>query len=154
MAFGAGFHLVFTVGAVLALGSEVAAAPALGAAPGRGGLTMPAAPGRLLARQGPAFRPADVQRRRFAHGHAGFYPGFDDRPAASRLVVILPEDRDEPAREAVPTVIGIARPPAADPVIYRIETVRGRQLARVIRLGADGATGESGGPRIVRVGRR
>jgi hypothetical protein len=155
MASGAGFRLFCILGGLLALGSAAAAKPALGAAAGPAGLRAPmpgvAPPGRMLARQDQALRPGHHHRRHggYGYGHAGY--GFYDARSYPQLLLIVPEAHDEPEKEAVPTVVGIARPPVADPVIYRIESRKGRQVARVIRLGADGAVPDSGGAHIVEV---
>ncbi|WP_332683804.1 hypothetical protein, partial [Bosea sp. (in: a-proteobacteria)] len=86
-------------------------------------------------------------------GYGGYGPGYYD----SALYVIVPggepEERREPAERSIPVAVGIQRPPAADPVIYRIENHRGGQVARVIRIGAEGITPAYGG-RTVPAGRR
>ena len=153
---GAGFHVVGGLGGLLALETGASAAPALGSAAAPAGFSVPAprlaASGRMLVRQDRAFRPRHGHSRHGAYGYGGY--GFYDGRSYPQVVLILPEERDEPEKEAVPTVVGIARPPAADPVIYRIESRKGRQVARVIRLGADGASPASGSPHIVPVTRR
>lgn len=158
MAHGAGFHLLCGLGGLLAFGANAAAAPALGAAPVPAGFGAPAPrlapPGRALARQERAFQPGHHHRRHGAYGYGYGGYGFYDGRAYPQVLVVLPQEPDEPEREAVPTVVGIQRPPAADPVIYRIEGRKGRQVARVIRLGADGASPASGGGHIVPVSRR
>ncbi len=152
MTIGAGFRLFCILGGLLALGSAAAAKPALGAAAGPAGLRAPmpgvAPPARMLARQDRAFRPGHYYRRHGGSGYGGY--GFYEARSYPQLL-IAPEARDEPQREAVPTVVGIRRPPVADPVIYRIESRRGRQVARVIRLGADGAVPDSASAHIVEV---
>jgi hypothetical protein len=154
MAHGAGFHLLCGLGGLLALGASAAAAPVVGAAPA--GFSAPSprmAPrGSMLAQQQRAIRPLHGHRRHGGYGYGGY--GFYDGRAYPQVLVVLPEEREEPKQEAVPTVVGIQRPPVADPVIYRIEGRKGRQVARVIRLGADGASPVSGGPHIIPIDRR
>lgn len=112
-----------------------AAAPGFGAAPpaGLSGSVPRFAPMRPIA------RPGHVR-----HGRAGFYgdgySGLYGWPGDQRVVVVAPEAR-EPAPEkerSIPVAIGIPRPPAADPVLYRIETRQGRPVVRVMRFGSDG----------------
>lgn len=154
MTIGAGLRLFCILGGLLALGFAATAKPALGGAAAPAGVRAPmpgiAPPARMLARPGQAFRPGHSYRRPggYGHGYGGY--GFYEARSYPQLL-IAPEERNEPQREAVPTVIGIRRPPAADPVIYRIESRKGRQVARVIRLGADGAVPDSGGAHIVEV---
>lgn len=150
MAHGAGFHLLCGLGGLLALGASAAAAPVVGAAPA--GFSAPSPRGSMLAQQQRALRPLHGPRRHGGYGYGGY--GFYDGRAYPQVLVVLPQEPDEPEREAVPTVVGIQRPPAADPVIYRIEGRKGRQVARVIRLGADGASPVSGGPHIIPIDRR
>lgn len=160
MRHGTGGRLLCVLGGILAVGPGALAAPAPGAAPALASLSAPAprlAPGRMLARQEPIFRPGHGHRRHGSYGYGsygyGSY-GFHHGRSYPQLPLILPAARDEPEKEAVPTVVGIRRPPTADPVIYRIESRKGRQVARVIRLGADGAAADSGGAHIIPVQRR
>lgn len=157
MRHGAGFHLLCALAGGLAFGPAASAAPAIGAAPAPAGLGAPAprsAPAGMAARPERAFLPGHHHRRHAlaGYGYGGY--GFYDGRSYPQVVLILPEEREEPKREAVPTVVGIPRPPAADPVLYRIEGRKGRQVARVIRLGADGASSASGSAHIIPVGRR
>ncbi|MCV9941233.1 hypothetical protein OIU35_33240 [Boseaceae bacterium BT-24-1] len=87
----------------------------------------------------PIARPGHVYRRHAGH-YGGGYPGFYGWPSGQQAVVALPEASEPPpAREpSVPVAIGIPRPPVADPVLYRIETYRGRPVVRVMRFSSDG----------------
>lgn len=158
MAHGAGFHLLCGLCGLLALGANASAAPALGAAPAPAGFGAPAArpavPGRVLERQERVFQPGYHRRGPGGYGYGLGGYGFYDGRSYPQVLIVLPQEPEEPKQEAVPTVVGIQRPPAADPVIYRIESRKGRQVARVIRLGADGASPASGSPHIVPVTRR
>lgn len=151
---GAEFRLLWVLGGLLALGADASAAPALGAAPARAGFGAPAPrmapPGRMLARQDRAFRPGHGYRRHVGYGGYGFY----DASSYPQLLLIAPEARDEPEKEAIPVVVGIRRPPAADPVLYRIEHERGRPVARTIRFGEKGPELVAGGARLIEVKRR
>jgi hypothetical protein len=112
-----------------------AAAPGFGAAPSAGvsGSAPRFAPMRPGARLGHA-----------RHGRAGFhgggYSGFYGWPGDQRVVVVLPEVSEPPPvkEPSIPVAVGIPRPPVADPVLYRIETHRGRPVVRVMRFGSDG----------------
>jgi hypothetical protein len=112
-----------------------AAAAGFGAAP-RPGLSA-SAPGFAAMR--PGARPGHVR-----HGRGGFYgggySGLYGWPGDQRVVVVLPEASEPPSvkEPSIPVAIGIPRPPAADPVLYRIETHRGRPVVRVMRFGSDG----------------
>ncbi|WP_210201592.1 hypothetical protein, partial [Bosea sp. CS1GBMeth4] len=94
----------------------------------------------------PAPRLAPVRPpARFGHaprGPAGLagYPGVYGWSGGQQTVIVLPEASEPPpAREpSIPVAIGIPRPPAADPVLYSIETYRGRPIVRAMRFGSDG----------------
>ena len=87
----------------------------------------------------PVVRPGHVR-----HGRAGFraggYAGSFGWPGDQRVVIVLPEASEPPAvkEPSIPVAIGIPRPPAADPVLYRIETHKGRPVVRVMRFSSDG----------------
>jgi len=53
---------------------------------------------------------------------------------------VLPEASEPPPQKepSIPVAIGIPRPPAADPVLYRIETQKGRPVVRIMRFSSDG----------------
>ena len=118
----------------------IAASPA-DAAPGFGAGSRAgyAGPAPRFAPLRPGARPGHVR-----HGRAGFYgggyPGSYGWPGDQRVVVVLPEASEPPpAKEpSIPVAIGIQRPPVADPVLYRIETERGRPVVRVMRFSSDG----------------
>ena len=117
------------------MASPAAAAPGLGAAPPAG-----------LSAYAPRFAPMRPGARPgyFRHGRAGFhgggYSGFSGWPGDQRVVIVLPEASEPPAvkEPSIPVAIGIPRPPAADPVLYRIETHKGRPVVRVMRFSSDG----------------
>ncbi|RXT18451.1 MULTISPECIES: hypothetical protein [unclassified Bosea (in: a-proteobacteria)] len=122
---------------VLFAGLCLAAFPAT-AAPGfvASGVSGPAprfAPMRPIARPGHA-------HRHHAGIYRGGYPGFYGWPGGQQTVIVLPETSEPPPvkEPSIPVAIGIPRPPAADPVLYRIETYRGRPVVRVMRFGSDG----------------
>lgn len=154
------FRLACIAGAVLALGSNVSARPAGGpAAPAgvRAPALASAAPGRVLAGPMRPVRPGlrahgrHVPGGAYGYGLGGYGPGFYDSSLNVLLGTAAPDyqfERVEPP--SIPVAIGIQRPPAADPVIYRIENRGGRQVARVVRIGADGIvpidTGERRSP--------
>ena len=114
--------------------------PAL-AAPGFG-----AAPSAGLSGSVPRFAPMRSGARpgHFRHGRTGFYgggySGFSGWAGDQRIVVVLPEASEPPPEKerSIPIAIGIQRPPAADPVLYRIETRQGRPVVRVMRFSSDG----------------
>lgn len=115
--------------------SPVTAAPGFGGA-SSAGVSRPAP---RFAPMRPAVRPGHVR-----HGRAGFrtggYSGSFGWPGDQRVVVVLPEASEPPSVKelSIPVAIGIPRPPAADPVLYRIETERGRPVVRVMRFSSDG----------------
>jgi hypothetical protein len=126
-----GVSLLATFAGLCVAVSPAAAAPGLGAAP-PAGLSASAprfAPIRPIA------RPGHVR-----DGRAGFYSGFSGWPGEQRVVIVLPEASEPPAAKepSIPVAIGIPRPPAADPVLYRIETRRGQPVVRVMRFSSDG----------------
>jgi hypothetical protein len=55
-------------------------------------------------------------------------------------VIVQPEASEPPQQKepSIPVAIGIPRPPAADPVLYRIETQKGRPVVRIMRFSRDG----------------
>ena len=116
-------------------GAPAAAAPGFVAAPAAGvsGSSPRFSPMRPIA------RPGHVRRGR-AGFHGGGYSGFYGWPGDRQVVVVQPEANEPPqAREpSVPVAIGIPRPPAADPVLYRIETRQGRPVVRIMRFSSDG----------------
>lgn len=156
------FRLACIAGGLLALGSSVSARPAGGpAAPA--GVRAPAltssTPARALAGAirpaRPALRGHGFHRRGHGYGFGGYGPGFYDPSLTVSLGtggLDYQFERAEPP--SIPVAIGIQRPPAADPVIYRIENLRGRQVARIIRIGADGVVPIDGGGRLISVGKR
>lgn len=115
--------------------SPAAAAPGFGAAPPAG-----------LSGSVPRFAPMrpGVRPGRVRHGRAGFYgdgySGLYGWPGDQRVVVVVPEASEPPPEKerSIPVAIGIPRPPAADPVLYRIETRRGQPVVRVMRFSSDG----------------
>lgn len=112
-----------------------AAAPGFGAAPPAG-----------LSGSVPRFAPMRPGTRpgHFRHGRTGFYgggySGFSGWAGDQRVVIVLPEASEPPPEKerSIPVAIGIPRPPAADPVLYRIETRQGRPVVRVMRFSSDG----------------
>ncbi|CAN7458044.1 hypothetical protein [Bosea sp. LjRoot237] len=132
----AGLPLTVLLAGLCLAASPAAAAPGFVAAPASG----VAGPAPRFASMRPIARPGHVHRR-----HAGFYgggyPGFYGWPGGQQqTVVVLPEvSEPPPAKEpSVPVAIGIPRPPAADPVLYRIEERNGRPVVRVMRFSSDG----------------
>jgi hypothetical protein len=115
--------------------SPAAAAPGFGTARGPG--ISDSAP--RFAPMRPGARPGHVR-----HGRAGFYGGGYSGsygwPSDQRVVVVLPEASEPPPQKepSIPVAIGIPRPPAADPVLYRIETQKGRPVVRIMRFSSDG----------------
>lgn len=99
-----------------------------------------------VSASGPRFAPARPSSRfgHARHGRAGFYgggySGFYGSPGEQRIVVVLPEASEPPPQKepSIPVAIGIPRPPAADPVLYRIETQKGRPVVRIMRFSSDG----------------
>lgn len=153
----AGFRLS-CIGVALVASMSVASAgpaggasgPALGAA--RGG-PVAAAPGgaigRMAGHRGFGRHPGAPYRMRQALGWRGFFdPGFGG--GGSVVVVGITQEAVEPPVPGIPVVVGIARPPEASPVLYRIEGGKGGAAPRVIRLDADGSR-VSSGARIVPV---
>jgi len=127
------YHLLLgaIAGGVVWSAVPAMAAPGLVAPPAAGGF----APAARTMPQRPAWRPGQGFHRRAAVYGAGY--GWS---GAQQTVIVLPEMREPPAPKepAIPVAIGIARPPVADPVLYRIETLRGRPVVRVMRFGSDG----------------
>ncbi|WP_129155777.1 hypothetical protein [Bosea sp. Tri-44] len=117
------------------MASPATAAPGFGAAPSAGisGSAPRFAPMRPMARPGHA-------HRRHAGIYGGGYPGFYGWPGGQQTVIVFPEASEPPPvkEPSVPVAIGIPRPPAADPVLYRIETRNGRPVVRVMRFASDG----------------
>lgn len=115
--------------------SPTMAAPGFGAAPSAGvsGSVPRFAPMR------PAARPGHLRHGR-AGLHGGGYSGLYGWPGDQRVVVVVPEASEPPPERerSIPVAIGIPRPPAADPVLYRIETRQGRPVVRVMRFSSDG----------------
>ena len=115
--------------------SPIAAAQGFVATPAAG-LSGPA------PRLAPA-RPA-ARSRHFDAGRAGMhrvgYPGYHGWSGGQQTVIVLSEASEPPPAEepSIPVAIGIPRPPAADPVLYRIETRKGRPVVRVMRFASDG----------------
>lgn len=103
-----------------------------------------AAPATGLSGSAPRFAPTRPAVRHVHPGRAGFhragYSGFYGWPGEQRTVIVLPEASEQPTvREpSIPVAIGIPRPPAADPVLYRIETRQGRPVVRVMRFSSEG----------------
>lgn len=155
-------HSFFAGAAMLALmAGAVSAKPAGGPSAGSPGLQAaspgrPAgAPGRFVGRSSHGgahghFRPG----RRFAGG-----PGLIDPVFYNSAIQgpVYPEQfggRIEiEIQRSIPVAVGIARPPQASPVIYRIEGGKGRTVARVIRIDDAGSEVVSQA-RVVRVGSR
>lgn len=161
------FRLVCIVGGVLALGSGASGKPLAGSA-APAGVRAPAlasAPQvRALAGTMRPVRPGLRGHGRYlpgrylpgyGYGLGGYGPGYYDPSLNLSVLTAEPEYRFERAEPpSIPVAVGIQRPPAADPVIYRIESQRGRQVARVIRIGADGVMPIDGGGRLIAVGKR
>lgn len=153
------FRLVCILGGVLALGSGASGKPAAGpAAPA--GVRAPAlasAPqARALAGPMRPVRPGFRGHGRHFPGYGyccgGYGPGFYDPSLNLSVLTAEPEYRFERAEPpSIPVAVGIQRPPAVEPVLYRIESQRGRQVVRVIRIGADGIMPIDGGGRLIAV---
>ncbi len=131
------------------------ASTANAAGPVRGGslaLRAPAVP----AWRGPVQPPRIAngprgEPRRFRHarnflGAPSFYPFLPDTETVARPGAEPPAERR--AFDPVPVSVGIANPPAASPVIYRIEREKGRPVVRVIRV--DGDEPETRAARVAR----
>ena len=131
-----GMPLVVVFAGLYGVASPALAAPGFVAAPAAGGLSAPA---QRFAPMRPIARPGYVR-----HGRAGIYnagyPGFYGWPSGQQTVVVLPEASEPPPvkEPSIPVAIGIPRPPAADPVLYRIETRRGQPVVRVMRFSSEG----------------
>ncbi|MEI5664037.1 hypothetical protein WBO78_03780 [Bosea sp. CCNWLW174] len=116
--------------------SSAVAAPGFGAVPLSGGFSAPAP---RLSPMRPVAKSSYSRRGRvgvYGAGYPGFYGGSGDQ----RVVVVLPEASEPPPdkERSIPVAIGIARPPAADPLLYRIETRQGQPVVRVMRFSSDG----------------
>lgn len=140
------FRLACIAGGLLALGSNVSArpaggpaaptgvrAPALGSVPQARPLAMPARPFQA----GPRGRGFHRPGYGYGYGLGGYWPGFYDPSPQLSVRTSQPDYSFERAEPSIPVAVGIPRPPVADPVIYRIEGERGRQVVRVIRIGAN-----------------
>lgn len=126
--------LLATVAGLCMANSSADAAPGFGAAAPAG--VSGSAP--RFAPMRPGARPGHVR-----HGRGGFYggySGFAGWPGDQRVVIVLPEPSEPPSvkEPSIPVAIGIPRPPAADPVLYRIETNKGRPVVRVMRFSSEG----------------
>lgn len=134
MKLRSGMPLLVAFAGLCLVTSPAAAAPGFGAvAPaGVSGSAPRFAPTR------PGAQPGHVRRGR--GGFYGGYSGFSGWPGDQRVVIVLPEASEPPSPKepSIPVAIGIPRPPAADPVLYRIETHKGRPVVRVMRFGSDG----------------
>lgn len=117
------------------LAFPAAAAPGFGVAPPAG---VSASASRFAPIR-PSALPGHVRYGR-AGFHGGGYPGLYGWPGDQRVVVVLPQASEPPSvkEPSIPVAIGIPRPPAADPVLYRIETRKGRPVVRVMRFSSDG----------------
>ncbi|SFC58650.1 hypothetical protein SAMN05428997_108168 [Bosea sp. CRIB-10] len=135
MTVRSGVPLLAAFAGLCVVAYPAAAAPGFGAAPSAG--VSGSAP--RFAPMRPGARPGHVR-----HGRAGFYgggfSGFSGWPGDQRVVIVLPEASEPPSvkEPSIPVAIGIPRPPAADPVLYRIETRRGQPVVRVMRFSSDG----------------
>lgn len=131
----AGLPLLGLLAGLCVAGSPAAAAPGFVTAPTAGA----SASASRFAPTRPVARPGHVR-----HGRAGIYgvgySGFYGWPSGQQTVIVLPEASEPPpAKEpSVPVAVGIPRPPAADPVLYRIETRNGRPVVRIMRFSSDG----------------
>lgn len=134
MRIRSGMPLFIMFAGLCGVGSPAFAAPGFAAAPavGLSGSAPRFSPMRPIA------RPGHVHRGRAAL-HDG-YPGSYGWPGDQRVVVVLPQASEPPSvkEPSIPVAIGIPRPPAADPVLYRIETRKGRPVVRVMRFSSDG----------------
>lgn len=135
MSFRSGMPLFIAVAGLCVAGSPAVAAPGFAAAPAAGvsGSAPRFSPMRSVV------RPGHVQRGRVGF-YGGGYPGFYGWPGGQQTVVVLPEASEPPAvkEPSIPVAVGIPRPPAADPVLYRIEKRQGRPVVRVMRFSSDG----------------
>ncbi|CAN7263747.1 hypothetical protein LJR090_001332 [Bosea sp. LjRoot90] len=131
----AGLPLTVLLAGLCLAASPAAAAPGFVAAPASG----VSGPAPRFAPMRPIARPGHVSRRHAGY-YGGGYPGFYGWPSGQQTVVVLPEASEPPPvkESSIPVAIGIPRPPAADPVLYRIETYRGRPIVRVMRFSSDG----------------
>lgn len=153
------FRLACIVGSLLALGSSVSARPAGGpAAPAGGRAPALASASQARALAAPA-RPSHAgprgrgfHRPGYGYGLAGYWPGTYDPSFQLSVQTGQPDYRAEPP--SIPVAVGIPRPPVADPVIYRIEGERGRQVVRVIRIGANDVLPLETGERRLPAGKR
>ncbi|KUL97525.1 hypothetical protein DK26_00830 [Bosea sp. WAO] len=155
------FRLACIAGGLLALGSSAFARPAGGpAAPAgvRAPALASAAQARPLAMPGRPFqggpRGRGFHRPGYGYGLGGYWPGFYDPSPRLSVRTSQPDYRFERAEPSIPVAVGIPRPPVADPVIYRIEGERGRQVVRVIRIGANDVLPLETGERRVPAGKR
>lgn len=130
-----GMPLGVVVAGLCAATSPALAAPGFAAAPAGRGFSAPAP---RLSPMRPVAKPGYAHRGRAGVYDAG-YPGFYGGSSDQRVVVVLPEASEPPPERerSIPLAVGIARPPAADPVLYRIETRRGQPVVRVMRFGSD-----------------
>jgi hypothetical protein len=130
-----GVPLLAAIAGFCVVAFPAAAAPGFGAAPSAG--VSGSAP--RFAPMRPGARPGHARHSR-ASFHGGGYSGFYGWPGDQRVVVVLPEVSEPPPvkEPSIPVAVGIPRPPVADPVLYRIETHRGRPVVRVMRFGSDG----------------
>lgn len=134
MKLRSGMPLPVAFAGLCLLASPADAAPGFGAAAPAG--VSGSAP--RFAPMRPGARPGHVR-----HGRGGFYggySGFAGWPGDQRVVIVLPEASEPPSvkEPSIPVAIGIPRPPAADPVLYRIETNKGRPVVRVMRFSSEG----------------
>ena len=131
-----GMPLLIVFAGLCGVGSPAVAAPGFAAAPVVG--VSGSAPRFASVR--PGVRPGHLR-----HGRAGLYgrgySGLYGWPSDQRVVIVLPEASEPPSvkEPSIPVAIGIPRPPAADPVLYRIETRKGRPVVRVMRFSSDGS---------------
>lgn len=130
-----GVPLLAKVAAVCIAAFPAAASPGVGAVPlaGISGSAPRLAPVRQSTRPGHA-------RHARAGVHGGGYSGLYGWPGDQRVVLLVPEASEPPVvkEPSIPVAIGIPRPPAADPVLYRVETRNGRPIVRVMRFSSDG----------------
>lgn len=137
------------------------------AAAERGAVFAPAAPPASLALR---FNPrlhhaARAHRFGFRHGHGRrfFGPGFVGAPwyypfGGGRETVIY-RDVERPSERSTAeygqVLVGIPAPPRPEPVIYRIEGPRHRQVVRIIRIpDGSGSLRAEEGARMLPVPRR
>lgn len=136
MTVRSGVPLLAAVAGLCVVAYPAAAAPGLSAAP-RAGLSASAP---RFAPMRPIARPGHLRHGRAGFHGGGFYSGLSGWQGEQRVVIVLPEASEPPAAKepSIPVAIGIPRPPAADPVLYRIETRRGQPVVRVMRFSSDG----------------